>query len=69
MCIVRFVHMKEKKVIIMDEIPASEARQRLPEILNEVSYKKKRVIITKRGKQVAAIISIEELEALKCLQV
>lgn len=51
----------------MDEIPASEARQRLPEILNEVSYKQKRVIITKRGKQVAAIISIEDLEALKML--
>ena len=50
-----------------DEIPASMARQCFPEILNEVSYNKKRVTITKRGKQVAAIVSIEDLNTLKML--
>ena len=52
----------------MSSIPLSKAREQLPEIVNQVAYSSKHIIFTRRGKKVAAIISIEELEFLEALE-
>ncbi len=52
----------------MSSIPLSKAREQLPEIVNQVAYGSKHIIFTRRGKKVAAIISIEELEFLEALE-
>ena len=53
---------------IMNSIPFSEARAHLTEVVNTVTYKGERFILTKNGKQVAAFISIEDLELLEELE-
>ena len=43
-------------------IPATQARTKLKDLLEEVDDAKTRVIITKKGRAKAALISIDELE-------
>lgn len=52
----------------MSSLNSSDARQHFPELINEASYAKKRTIVTRRGKKVAAIIPIEDLEVLEALE-
>jgi len=43
-------------------IPATEARAKLTQLIDEVEETNRRVIITKKGKSKVALISIDELE-------
>lgn len=43
-------------------VPSTELRTKLKELLEEVDDAKSRVIITKKGRAKAALISIDELE-------
>ena len=52
----------------MSSLNSSEARQHFPELINEAAYAKKRTIVTRRGKKVAAIVPIEDLEALEAIE-
>jgi prevent-host-death family protein len=52
----------------MDSVNTTEARENLAEILNRVAYGKDRVRIARRGKVLAAIVPIEDLEALERLE-
>ncbi|NGX63550.1 MAG: hypothetical protein KR126chlam6_00962 [Candidatus Anoxychlamydiales bacterium] len=52
----------------MTGIPLSEARSQLPDIVNKVAYGNKHIILTRRGKKVAAIVSIEELELIEAIE-
>ncbi len=45
----------------MIRLPASEARQQVSEILNEVAYGHERVMLQRHGKDVAAVISADDL--------
>lgn len=47
-----------------DDVPTVEARRNLSEILNRVAYGKERVVVTRHGKGVAAIVPVEELDLL-----
>lgn len=49
------------------EAPAMTVRQNLGDLLNEVQYRKGRVVITKGGKPVAALIDIALFERLRKL--
>jgi len=49
------------------EAPAMTVRQNLGELLNEVQYRNGRVIITKAGKPVAALIDIALFERIRKL--
>ena len=49
------------------EAPAMTVRQNLGELLNEVQYRKGRIVITKGGKPVAALIDIALFERLRKL--
>ena len=42
-----------------------EARERFSDIVNETAYGKEPVIITRRNKEVVAIVSIEDLRLLR----
>ncbi|HEU63775.1 MAG: hypothetical protein KR126chlam4_00227 [Candidatus Anoxychlamydiales bacterium] len=52
----------------MTSVPLSQAREQLPDIVNKVAYGNKHIILTRRGKKVAAIVSIEELEFIEALE-
>lgn len=52
----------------MSSIPFSEARAHLTEIVNNITYKGERFVLTKNGKQVAAFVSIEDLALLEDLE-
>jgi prevent-host-death family protein len=51
----------------MTRLTTSEARNDFAEILNRVAYQGERVILHRRGKNVAAIIPMEELALLEKL--
>lgn len=44
------------------------ARDHLSDVINRAAYGKERVILTRRGKQVAAVVPIEDLELLQKLE-
>jgi prevent-host-death family protein len=46
----------------------SQARDEFAELVNQAVYKRERVRLTRRGKPVAAIISMEDLEFLERLE-
>jgi prevent-host-death family protein len=52
----------------MMNIPFSEARTHLTDIVNEVAYGDKRIILTRQGKQLVAIIPLEDLRVLEALE-
>jgi antitoxin YefM len=49
----------------INHLPISDARSRLPEIVENVDKYSERVIITVNGKPKATLVSFEELEALE----
>lgn len=49
------------------EAPAMTVRQNLGDLLNEVQYRKGRIVITRGGKPVAALIDIALFERLRRL--
>ena len=48
--------------------PVSEARDDLAETLNRVRYKGERIVLHRRGKDVAALVPVEDLELLEDLE-
>lgn len=50
------------------KITTAEARKNLAEIVNNVAYGKDTVILTRRGKALAALVSIDDLKLLQQLQ-
>ena len=49
-------------------IPLHEARRNLADVINRVAYAKERVRLGRRGRNVAAIVPIEDLELLEKLE-
>lgn len=49
-------------------ISTAEARKKFADIVNQVVYNKEPVVLTRRGKEIAAIVSIEELELLRQIE-
>ncbi|MBA3010207.1 MAG: type II toxin-antitoxin system Phd/YefM family antitoxin [Proteobacteria bacterium] len=50
------------------KVSTAEARKNLADIVNKVAYGKEPVILTRRGQDVAALVSIEELELLQQIE-
>ena len=46
-------------------ISVSEARETFADVVNRVAYRNERVLVTRRGKPVAAIIPMEQVEFLE----
>ncbi|MFI5235105.1 MAG: type II toxin-antitoxin system Phd/YefM family antitoxin [Gemmatimonadales bacterium] len=49
-------------------LPASKAREKFAEILNEVSVRRDRVVLHRHGKDVAVVVSLEDYELLEALE-
>lgn len=49
-------------------LSTSEAREQFADILNSVEFKGERVLVGRRGKPVAAVISTDDLELLEALE-
>jgi prevent-host-death family protein len=52
---------------MIKESTAMTVRQNLGELLNEVQYRRSRILITKAGKPVAALVDVDTLERLRKL--
>lgn len=52
----------------MSELPISEARDRLGEIASRAEHAQERTVLTRHGKAVAAVISIEDLRELEAAE-
>ena len=52
----------------MRNISTAEARSDFAEIVNRASFGKERFVLTRRGKKLAAIIPVEDLELLEELE-
>lgn len=49
-------------------INSSKARHSFSELLNETGYGGRRIVVTRKGKAVAAVVSIQDLEAIQALE-
>jgi prevent-host-death family protein len=49
----------------MIEITTVEAREQFAEVVNRAAYGKERLILTRRGKALAAIVPIDDLELIR----
>ena len=51
-----------------EEHSLSDARSNLSEIANKVAYSGKRIVLTRKGTKLIAIVSIEDLEILEAIE-
>lgn len=52
----------------MAHLPASKARQGFADTINRVAYGKERVVVRRRGKEIAAVVPIDDLRLLEELE-
>ena len=52
----------------MADLAISQARDELAELVNRAVYQRERVRLTRRGRPIAAIVSLEDLELLERLE-
>ena len=62
----RFVQLRED--LIMTRLSASKARDHFADILNQVAYNKKRIVLHRRGKNLVAMVPIADLQLLEKLE-
>jgi prevent-host-death family protein len=51
----------------MTRVNVSKARDEFPEIVNRAAYAKERTVVSRRGKDLAAVIPIDDLRLLERL--
>jgi prevent-host-death family protein len=52
----------------MTKITVSKARDQLPELVNRVGYGQERIVLERRGKPVAALVSLEDVARLEAFE-
>lgn len=52
----------------MAHLPSSKAREGFADTINRVAFGKERVVLRRRGKDVAAVVSMEDLRLLEDLE-
>lgn len=52
----------------MSEMPVSDARQHLSDVVNRAAYTGETTYITRRGRRLAAIVPLELLEAIEAAE-
>ena len=52
----------------MSKIAVIDARKDLADVLNRAAYGKERVVLTRRGKDVAAIVPMDDLNMLEAIE-
>ena len=56
-----------ERYIAMTRLNVSKAREEFPEVVNRAAYGKERTIVSRRGKDLAAVISMDDLRLLERL--
>jgi prevent-host-death family protein len=56
-----------ERYTIMTRLNVSKAREEFPDVVNRAAYGKERTIVSRRGKDLAAVIPIEDLRLLELL--
>ena len=49
-------------------ITTADARKNFADIVNKVAYSKEPIVLTRRGQEIAALISMDELELLQQIE-
>ena len=57
-----------RKALNMDRLTASALRENLGDALNRVAYKGERIVLERHGRDVAALVSLEDLALLNELE-
>ncbi|MGQ0810340.1 MAG: type II toxin-antitoxin system prevent-host-death family antitoxin [Nitrospiraceae bacterium] len=52
----------------MAHLPASKAREGFADTINRVAFGKERVVLRRRGKEIAAVVPIDDLRLLEDLE-
>lgn len=52
----------------MRKLKMTEAREELANIVNEVAYGHERVLLTRRGRELAAVVSVDDAQLLERLE-
>jgi prevent-host-death family protein len=52
----------------MTRMPITAARDDLSEVVNRVAYSKERICLTRHGKDVACVVSVEEAKLLDLIE-
>jgi prevent-host-death family protein len=52
----------------MNRVPASQAREKFADILNEVAFQGERIRVQRSGKDIVAVVPIEDLELIEALE-
>ena len=60
--------MYNKGVAMHQTYTTAEARKRFADLVNKVAYGKEQIVLTRRGQEIAALISIEELTLLQHIE-
>jgi prevent-host-death family protein len=64
-----FVHnVQQRGAPVHNTVSTAEARKNLAEIVNKVACGKEPVVLTRRGEEIAALISMEEFELLRLIE-
>lgn len=51
----------------VEAIPVSDVQARLSELVNRAGFGNERIVLTRHGKQAAALIGLKDLERLRAL--
>ncbi len=62
------MHQKYKGYKSMTTLELSNARQKLADTINRVAYGNERILLRRRGKDVAALVSVDDLALLEGLE-
>ena len=52
----------------MGQVSTVNARKQISEVINRAAFGKERMILTRRGKEVAAVVPIEDVKVLEALE-
>ena len=52
----------------MSTVTTVKARESFSEVINRSAYGKERIVLTRRGKEVAAVVPVEDLKLLEKLE-
>lgn len=52
----------------MDTLSTAEAREQFSDVINRAAYGKERIVLTRRGKALVAVVPIEDVELLRELE-
>ncbi len=52
----------------MEEVTTVQARSQFSDVVNRVAYGKTRIVLTRRGRAIAAVVPVEDVELLDELE-